>query len=330
MRVNANVDYAADARSDAALRLLRQPEHRREPRHRRVRLRGARLLDRELESQRPRAAHGAAGPPHVLAHADAGELVRLRVAFGARGADHSRARRVYARRRAARRRPAHARPQRRRATSTTCAAFTRYRAGLEFNALRVRADDTTNYLGTYTFESPEAFEEGRPRSYTQRVGDPDIRYNNLQAGAYVQDDMRLRRNLTFSAGMRYEAQTHVDDYDGLMPRVGVTWAPFKSGATTLRTSWGIFHDWLQRRHLRADAARGRLPPAGSGHLLNPTLSRRGRRRRRRRRPTATCSTATCACRAPTARASASISACTGWSRRPRPTPTSAGRRCIAG
>jgi hypothetical protein len=45
--------------------------------------------------------------------------------------------------------------------------------------------------------------------------------------------------------MRYEAQTHVGDYDGVMPRVGVTWAPFKSGATTLRTSWGIFHDWLQ-------------------------------------------------------------------------------------
>ena len=120
-----------------------------------------------------------------------------------------------------------------------------YRAGLEFNVLRVRANDTTNYLGTYTFESPEAFEAGRPRSYTQRVGDPDIRYDNLQGAAYFQDDMRLRRNLTFSAGMRYEAQTHVDDYDGLMPRVGVTWAPFTSGATTLRTSWGIFHDWLQ-------------------------------------------------------------------------------------
>jgi hypothetical protein len=120
-----------------------------------------------------------------------------------------------------------------------------YRAGLEFNYLRLRANDTTNYLGTYTFESPEAFAEGRPRSFTQRVGDPDIRYSNLQGGAYFQDDMRLRRNLTLSAGMRYEAQTHVDDYDGVMPRVGVTWAPFKSGATTLRTSWGIFHDWLQ-------------------------------------------------------------------------------------
>jgi hypothetical protein len=119
-----------------------------------------------------------------------------------------------------------------------------YRAGLELTYLHVRANDTTNYLGTYTFESPEAFAEGRPRSFTQRLGDPNIRYDNLQGGAYLQDDMRLRRNLTVSTGVRYEAQTHVGDYDGVMPRLGVTWAPFKSGATTVRTSWGIFHDWL--------------------------------------------------------------------------------------
>ena len=67
-----------------------------------------------------------------------------------------------------------------------------------------------NYLGTYTFESLRGVRAGRPRSYTQRVGDPDIRYNNLQGAWYVQDDMRMRRNLTLSAGVRYEAQTHVE------------------------------------------------------------------------------------------------------------------------
>ena len=29
-----------------------------------------------------------------------------------------------------------------------------------------------------------------------------------------------------------------------MPRFGVTWAPGTAGTTTLRASWGIFHDWL--------------------------------------------------------------------------------------
>jgi hypothetical protein len=47
-----------------------------------------------------------------------------------------------------------------------------------------------------------------------------------------------------SGGIRYEAQTHAKDYDNVMPRLGITWAPFTGGQTTLRASWGIFHDWF--------------------------------------------------------------------------------------
>ncbi len=119
-----------------------------------------------------------------------------------------------------------------------------FRTGLVFDAARWQSDDTSNYLGTYTFESLEAFEAGRPRSYTRRIGDPNIHYQNYQGGLYVQDDVRVRRNLTLSAGVRFEAQTHVYDFDNVMPRLGITWAPFAAGRTTLRASWGIFHDWL--------------------------------------------------------------------------------------
>ena len=63
-------------------------------------------------------------------------------------------------------------------------------------------------------------------------------------GFYLQDDIRVRKNLTLSAGVRYEAQTHLNDYNNVGPRVGVTWSPFKSGKTSLRASCGIFYDWL--------------------------------------------------------------------------------------
>ncbi len=118
------------------------------------------------------------------------------------------------------------------------------RAGVLMDAGWYKSDDASNYLGTYTFESQEAFEAGRPRSYTRRIGDPLIRYFHLQSGLYIQDDIKLRKNLTITPGLRYEAQTRLDDYLNLGPRIGVTWAPFKSGKTTLRTSWGIFYDWL--------------------------------------------------------------------------------------
>jgi hypothetical protein len=119
-----------------------------------------------------------------------------------------------------------------------------WRMGIQLDGGRYRSDDASNYLGTYTFESLAAFEAGRPRTYTRRTGDPGIAYWNLQAGFYVQDDLRIRRGLTLSPGVRVEAQTHVRDTVNVGPRFGVTWAPFKSGKTTLRASAGIFYDWL--------------------------------------------------------------------------------------
>jgi hypothetical protein len=133
------------------------------------------------------------------------------------------------------------------------------RTGIQVDASRLRSNDTSNYLGTYTFESLDAYNAGRPRSYTRRIGDPNIRYSNVQGGLYAQDDARLRRDLTLSAGVRYEAQSHLNDFNNVAPRVGVTWAPFPGGQTTLRSSWGLFYDWLPintyEQTLRVDGVR---------------------------------------------------------------------------
>jgi hypothetical protein len=135
------------------------------------------------------------------------------------------------------------------------------RTGIQIDAARWRSNDTTNYLGTYTFESLDAFLAGQPRSYTRRVGDPNIRYTNTQGGIYIQDDARVRRNLTLSAGVRYEAQTHVRDFNNVAPRVGITWAPFASDQTTLRSSFGLFYEWIPtntyEQTLRVDGSRQR-------------------------------------------------------------------------
>jgi hypothetical protein len=133
------------------------------------------------------------------------------------------------------------------------------RMGFVVDGTNYRTDESSNYLGTYTFESLDAFEAGRPRSYTRRIGDPHIAYTNVEGGLYIQDDIRLRKNLTMTPGVRYEAQTHLHDYDNFGPRFGVTWAPFASGHTTLRASVGIFYDWLStgiyEQTLRVDGFR---------------------------------------------------------------------------
>jgi hypothetical protein len=134
-----------------------------------------------------------------------------------------------------------------------------WRMGTQLDTAKWSSDDHTNYLGTYTFESLAAYDAGLPRSYTRRIGDPNIDYTYFQGALYGQDDFRIRRNLTLSGGLRYEAQNHVDDFDNVMPRLGITWAPGTAGTTTLRASWGIFTDWLANgtyeQTLRVDGER---------------------------------------------------------------------------
>jgi hypothetical protein len=133
------------------------------------------------------------------------------------------------------------------------------RAGALVEGGSYRSDSRTNYLGTYTFTSLSEYETGRPATYTRRTGDPLVRYSHWQAGVFVQDDWRARKNLTLSGGLRQELQTHLDDRWNLGPRAGFTWSPFKSGRTTVRGGAGIFYDWLDadtfEQTLRVDGVR---------------------------------------------------------------------------
>jgi hypothetical protein len=135
------------------------------------------------------------------------------------------------------------------------------RAGILIEGGTFRSDEASNYLGTYTFTSLAAYEAGQPASYTRLTGNPLIAYRNLRAGAYVQDDMRIGQSLTLSAGLRYEAQTHVHDRWNVGPRGAITWAPFKNGKTTIRSSAGLFYDWIApgtyEQTLRVDGVRQR-------------------------------------------------------------------------
>jgi hypothetical protein len=149
-----------------------------------------------------------------------------------------------------------------------------WRMGVSIEGGYYQTDDATNYLGTYTFGNSDAFLANAPRSYTKRIGDPLIKYWNVQMGAYVQDDVRISKSLTLTPGVRYEAQTHVSGRANVAPRFGVTWAPFKNGKTTLRGSWGIFYDWLgtgtYEQVLRVDGVRQQQI-----NILNPAYPNPG-------------------------------------------------------
>lgn len=136
-----------------------------------------------------------------------------------------------------------------------------WRAGALLEGGRYRSDASSNYLGTYTFASLADYLAGKPTTYSRRTGDPNVRYNNLQAGVYLQDDWRVRKTTMLSVGLRYEAQTLLKDQRNVSPRASITWSPFKDGKTTFRGGVGYFNDWLgtgtYEQTLRVDGVKQR-------------------------------------------------------------------------
>lgn len=135
------------------------------------------------------------------------------------------------------------------------------RSGFLLEGGRYRSDELRNSGGTFIFSGLAAFQQGRPTTFTRRDGDPTVTYSHYQAGLYLQDDIRLRKDLTVSLGLRQEMQTHLNNAFNLGPRASFTWSPFKGGRTTIRGGTGIFYDWFEpesfEQTLRVDGNRQR-------------------------------------------------------------------------
>ena len=64
---------------------------------------------------------------------------------------------------------------------------------------------------------------------------------------FLQDDWRIKPNITLSSGLRYETQNSLGDHADFAPRVGLAWGidangKNKSPKTVLRLGFGIFYD----------------------------------------------------------------------------------------
>ena len=118
------------------------------------------------------------------------------------------------------------------------------RAGILLEVANFREFDARNADGTFTFSSLDAYNAGRPDTFTQRLGLAETSFTYYQLGLYLQDDIRLNRTLSVSLGARQEMQSYIDGRLNLMPRLGFTWNPGGS-RTAIRGGYGIFYDWYE-------------------------------------------------------------------------------------
>lgn len=140
------------------------------------------------------------------------------------------------------------------------------KAGLQLFDYVERQTLTTNFNGTYIFGGGTApvldpnnnptsasaiitgFEQyrrallhlpgGSPTQFSSVAGTPQVDFTELYPAFFLQDDIRLRPNLTLSTGLRYFYSNHPFQSDGVTPRLGLAWSPSKT--LRLNAHLGLF------------------------------------------------------------------------------------------
>ena len=107
---------------------------------------------------------------------------------------------------------------------------------------RRRYDDNMNIGGTFYFSGLADYVAGRPFSFIQQVGNGHVAFLEKQVGGFVQDEIRVRPNVSLALGLRYDWQNYVHDTNNFAPRASFAFAPKGSGTTVIRGGAGMFYD----------------------------------------------------------------------------------------
>ncbi|HXX01645.1 MAG TPA: carboxypeptidase regulatory-like domain-containing protein, partial [Candidatus Acidoferrales bacterium] len=94
----------------------------------------------------------------------------------------------------------------------------------------------------YALQNPAS---GLATQLRYTTGLPTADVLTFDAGLYIQDDWRVRPNITLSGGLRFESQNYIQDHADWAPRVGIAWGVGgRSGPpkVVIRGGAGIFYD----------------------------------------------------------------------------------------
>jgi len=136
------------------------------------------------------------------------------------------------------------------------------KAGADWSYVNALTSFPVSFAGSFTFGSLANFVLGRPTTFTQGFGNPEIRLKDTLLTAFVQDSFRPNEKLTFVYGLRYDYDLQPQDIprdrsnpieaplqDGInrdgnniQPRVSVAFDPDGRGRMVLRAGYGIFYD----------------------------------------------------------------------------------------
>lgn len=124
--------------------------------------------------------------------------------------------------------------------------------------------------GTYNFDSVQEFLDSQVVRFRRNFGTNSVQKNTYY-GLFVQDEWKVRPNITLSMGLRYERETIMDDKNNFGPRLAIAYSPGDKGRTVFRAGAGIFYNRALLRTID-DYALGRQQLSfDSRNLLGPSF-----------------------------------------------------------
>jgi hypothetical protein len=166
-----------------------------------------------------------------------------------------------------------------------------FKAGATFRKYEIDVVSGSTGRGIYEFNTVRDFLEGRATTFRSAFPDSDVirDYRQELFGWYIQDDFRIRPNLTLNLGLRHEFVSSPVEQSGKMstmrtpldptitlvtddepyykpnpslrnfaPRVGFAWDVFGDGKTSVRGGYGVYHNQMVGFYYTLWAAR--TPP----------------------------------------------------------------------
>lgn len=166
-----------------------------------------------------------------------------------------------------------------------------FKGGFDFQRVNSFNLDQSDATGTYNFANSSTSTAASSTGYTvpgnttvltsavqNYLSNQVTRYRqnfdtastvkNTYWSLFLNDEMKLKSNITLSLGVRYEKEKILADNNNFGPRVGIAWDPFKKGKGVIRFGAGIFYNRVLLRSIDDFIITGQQNSFDSNNVAN--------------------------------------------------------------